>query len=113
MALGEEYLPNVAQGVSAAVELADELDSTYGFLIEKTLAAGAFPGGLDKSDHDVVLQHLPGDTCLFSRRTYAHQCAFLGSSVQGSSPLITQAPSLKPQASSLPQLSHQASKRRI
>ena len=89
--VGEEYFPNVAEGVSAAVELADELDATYGFLIEKTLTAGAFPGGLDKSDHDVILQHLPGDTCLFSRRPYAQQRAFLGSFLQGLPPLITQA----------------------
>jgi len=91
---GQEYLPNVAQRVSAAVELADQLDPTYGFFIEKTLTGGAFTGGFDKSKHHVVLQRLPGDTCLFSRRTYAHQRAFLGSSVQGLPPLITRASSL-------------------
>ena len=69
--VGEEYFPNVAEGVSATVELADELDATYGFFIEKTLTAGACPSGLDKSDHHVVLQGLSGDTCLFSRRPYA------------------------------------------
>ena len=68
--LGEEYFSNVAECVSAAVELADELDATYGFLIEKTLTAGAFPGGLDKSDHHVVLQGLSRDTGLFSCGPY-------------------------------------------
>ncbi len=80
---GQEYLPNVAEGVSATVEPADQLDPIYGFFIEKTLTGGAFTGGFDKSEHHVVLQRLPGDTCLFSRCTYTHQRAFLGSFIQG------------------------------
>ena len=92
--LGEEYFPNVAQGVSATVEFADELDTSYGFLIEKTLTAGACPSGFDKSNHDVVLQHLPGDVRLFSRRPYAQLPAFLGSFLQELPPLITQASGL-------------------
>ncbi len=86
----QEYLANVAQGVAATVELADQLDPTYGFFIEETLTGGAFTGGFDESEHDVVLQHLPGDTCLFSRRPYTQQRVFLRSFVQGLPPLIIQ-----------------------
>lgn len=94
--LGEEYFPNIPQGVSATVEFADEFDATYGLLIEKTLTAGACPSGLDKSDHDVVLQHLPGDARLFSRRPYAQLPAFLSSFLQELPPLIAQASGPKP-----------------
>ncbi len=52
---GQEYLSNVAQRVSATIELADQLDPIYGFFIEKTLTGGAFTGGFDKSKHHVVL----------------------------------------------------------
>ena len=79
---GQEYLPNVTQRVSATIELADQLNPIYRFVIEETLTSGAFTSGLDKSKQHVVLQRLPGDGCPFSRCSYAQQRTFLGSFIQ-------------------------------
>jgi hypothetical protein len=79
----QEYLPNVAQRVSATIQLADQLNPTYGFFIEETLTSGAFARRFDKPEHHIVLQRLPRDIGLLSRRSYAHQRACLSSFIQG------------------------------
>ena len=108
--VGEEYFPNVAEGVSAAVELADELDATYGFFIEKTLTRGAFAGGLDKSEHHVVLEGLSGDAGFGGGAAYAGERGCSAGLVSFSQ---CQLPGFWGGSTGVSQLSHQASKRRI
>ena len=69
---GQEYLPNVAQRVSATIEPADQLDPIYGFFIEETLTGGAFTGGFDNSKH-----HVPAFSAAAPMRTSVHFLAVL------------------------------------